>query len=1099
MFNEIQHSEKLRELHLALQNQESILIEDLWNAPKALIASLAQQATGKHILILTGGSVEETRLYNDFAAFTDRPVVDFPAWETLPSENIAPSPDIVGDRYRVLRELSAGNQPHIILSSLQACLQKLIPPAYFNQLYLKLTKGQSYSFDNLLALLQKMGYQRTPVASDKGEFAVRGGIIDVFPVSSPDPYRLEFWDNELESLRIYDPIGQKSVRLVQEVEIAAAKELELLGTQDHLCSILDYLGKNTLIIYDDLLALEDRYASMVNVTGSFSKTFSTIDNFLDTAASFQKIFLSQQPIEELSEVHLKRKSSQSFYSETAQMHEIAFQMFNRSLSAKRWVPPFSTIAEYLFPDIAENDAFSGQEILSGLDKLQNSDVHLYILCANELEESTFQKRVQDGAIVLPKHTVYKMGYLSNGLVLNDINVIILPLTEITKRYKIRRQKMRSTYHTSPAETYDLSVGEMVVHYNNGIGRYLGLEKRPNYNGVMSEFLLLEYAENSKLYVPLNQAHLVSKYIGSSEELPRMHTLGSGRWKKTRDTTERAILGYASELLDHYARREIKGGISCGEDSPDMVAFEEDFPYVETEDQLEAIANIKKDMISPQSMDRLVCGDVGYGKTEVAMRAAFKAVVDGHKQVAILVPTTVLAMQHYENFVERFSNFPINISVLSRFRTAKQTREAIEGVANGSIDILIGTHRIISEDIQFKDLGLVIIDEEQRFGVKAKEHLKKIKVGVDCLTLSATPIPRTLYMSLIGAKDMSVINTPPQDRLPITTIIAEAQDQLIKSALLRELARDGQAFIIHNRIESIFDFTNRIQKMLPQAKIVVGHGQMHTDEIDLVFHAFKSGQADILIATSIVENGIDIPNANTILIDRADRFGMAELYQLRGRVGRWNRRAYAYFLVPNQRSLTEVVHKRLKALAESSGYGGGMKVAMRDLEIRGAGNILGTEQSGHVTAIGFHLYCKMLKRTILAMQGKIPSIVTDVKIEFAIDARLPEDYVNEMSLRMEIYQRFGEAMDLSEVDLIWEEIKDRFGSPPEPAIWLYHLTRLRVFAALRGITLLKQEKVSLLVERQRGKETQSFRILLTMPKSPQEMEKKITTAIEKELQ
>jgi transcription-repair coupling factor (superfamily II helicase) len=454
------------------------------------------------------------------------------------------------------------------------------------------------------------------------------------------------------------------------------------------------------------------------------------------------------------------------------------------------------------------------------------------------------------------------------------------------------------------------------------------------------------------------------------------------------------------------------------------------------------------------------------------------------------------MQHYDNFIERMSNFAINVGVLSRFRTAKQTRETLEGLANGSVDIVIGTHRIISEDVIFKDLGLIIIDEEQRFGVKAKEHLKKIKIGVDCLTLSATPIPRTLYMSLIGARDMSVINTPPQDRLPIKTIISESHDQVFKNALLRELARDGQAFVIHNRVESIFSVASKIKTLLPQARVIVAHGQMDADEIDSAFHAFKKGDADILVATTIIENGIDIPNANTILIDRADQFGLATLYQMRGRVGRWNRRAYAYFLVPNLRTLPELSRKRLNALAEATGYGGGMKVAMRDLEIRGAGNILGTEQSGHVSSIGFHLYCKLLKRTIQTLQGKAPSVIYDTRVEISVDARLPEEYINEASLRMELYQRLGEAISWEEVDLIWEEMQDRFGAPPEPAIWLYHLTRIRVFAARHSCLLIKQEKLSLTIEKKKGKDTVTRKLLLPKLKTAQALEAKILEEIEK---
>lgn len=1097
MLKEILKSDKLKELEFSLKQGDSVLIEDLWNTPKALIAALVAQATQKHLLILTGASQEEVRLYQDFAAFTDYPVLDFPAWETLPGENVPPSPDIVGERYRALHELSKAQQPHIVLSSMQACLQKILIPKNFEDLYLHLDKGNSYPFEALIEKLIKMGYQRYAVASDKGQFAVRGGIIDVFPVSSPDPYRLEFWENDLESLRIFDPIGQKSVRQVESVDITPAQEMELLEDASTLGTVLDYLGPNTIVVYDDLLALEDRYSNLISMAATSSKSFCSIEEFLDKTSLLQEIFWSQQAIEELSEVHVSKKSKGSFYSTTAPMQEVSFEIFNRNFKAKRWVDPFLMIGEYLFPDGPNSNQLTGQEILEGLGKLRQTDTHLYVLCNNELEEATFRKKIQDAGITLPRHTIFKMGYLSNGMALEDISLVILPLTEITKRYKIRRQKQRSTYHSSPADTYDLSPGEMIVHYNNGIGQYLGIEKLPNHNGVLNEFFQIEYADNAKLYVPIHQAHLITKYIGASEELPTKHTLGGTRWKKTRENAERAIMGYASDLLDLYARRELKGGFCFGEDGEDMKAFEEDFPYTETEDQILAIESVKKDMTSSKPMDRLVCGDVGYGKTEVAMRAAFKAVTDGGKQVAILVPTTVLAMQHFENFVERFSNFPINIGVLSRFRNAKQIRETLEGVRNGAIDIVIGTHRVISQDVTFKDLGLIIIDEEQRFGVKAKEHLKKLKVGVDCLTLSATPIPRTLYMSLLGARDMSVINTPPQDRLPITSVITESNDQVIKNAILRELARDGQIFIIHNRVETIFDYANRIQKLLPKARIVIGHGQMHTDEIDHVFHTFKSGQADILVATTIIENGIDIPNANTILIDRSDRFGMADLYQLRGRVGRWNRRAYAYFFVPHQRSLPEVVRKRLAALVDSSGYGGGMKVAMRDLEIRGAGNILGLEQSGQVSSIGFHLYCKLLKRTVQAMQGKAPAILADTKVEFLVDARLPDTYIHEANLRMEIYQRFGEAISMEEVDEIWKEIQDRFGKPPEAAFWLYHLTRIRVFAALNGIVLLKQDKLALMIEKKQGKGSTIKKILMKWPSTPQEMEQKIIALLKKE--
>lgn len=1099
LLEKVAQSQKLQEVIHAINDNKNILVEGLWNAPKALLISLAQQATGKHILVLTGGSVEETRLYDDFAAFTDRPIIDYPAWETLPSENIAPSPDIVGERYKVLRKISETKQSHIIISNLQACLQKLILPDQFNRLYVTMKAGDTYPFEILISDLNDMGYQKKSIACDKGEYAVRGGIIDVFPVSSPDPFRIEFWGDEIESLRIFDPIGQKSIRSVDLVEITPAQELELLEKSPELTTLMGYLGKDTLIVFDDLLSLEDRYASLVGVSGSFNRNFCSIDEFFKLIEPLQHLYLTEKPIEELAEVHIMGKMDKSYYSAENPLVPIGFEMFNRKLHALRWQHNFEGVTEFLLPEIiSDQQEVSSDELLQGFDRIEDKpSTHLHFLCSSEVEETTLKRKISDCKIVLPRDHHYHMGYLSSGIVIRDIQTIIFPFTEISHRYKIRRQKMRSTYHTTPSEFLDLSVGESIVHLNNGVGKYLGIEHKPNHLGIDSEFFLIEYAEKAKLYVPLNQAHLISKYIGAGEESPRLHTLGSNRWKKTRESTERAIMGYASELLQIYAKRTVTGGFIYPNDSEEMRLFEEEFPYEETEDQLSAIAALKNDMQSSKSMDRLICGDVGYGKTEVAMRACFKAVVDGQKQVAFLVPTTVLALQHYENFVDRMANFPVNIGVLSRFVSAKQARETIENVKNGSIDILIGTHRIISEDVSFKNLGLVVIDEEQRFGVKAKEHLKKVKTGVDCLTLSATPIPRTLYMSMIGARDMSTINTPPHDRLPIKTIITEPNDQVIKNALLRELNRDGQVYYIHNRVETIYDIATHVKKLLPQARVVVGHGQMSSDELDHVFHTFKSGKADILIATTIVENGIDIPNANTILIDKADHFGLADLYQLRGRVGRWNRRAYAYFIVRRFHNLPEISRKRLNALAEASGYGGGMKVAMRDLEIRGAGDILGLEQSGHVASIGFHLYCKMLKRAIKALQGEIPATITDTKVEFPFDARLTEEYIDETSLRLDIYQRLGEALSSEEVDLIWDEMNDRFGEPPLPVEWLDKLTRIRIFGSLNGFTLLKFEKLSLTAEQQKGTAVKSKKIVLPLPKTPKDYDKWVITALTKE--
>lgn len=1090
LINKLLENKKILELHKALQEGHSIVTEELWNAPKAFIAALAQKATGKNVLIFTGGQSEEGPLFHDISYFTERSILDFPAWETLPGEGIPPSADIVGERYSILEHILNHNDPSIILTTLQATLQKLILPKDFNDLNIKIKVGDLHDFDEFIEKLKEMGYKRSSIAADKGEFAVRGGIIDVFPVSSSEPYRIEFWDIEIESIRSYDPIGQKSIAPIQECHITPAQEMEFILGKQELCTIFDYLKENVVVIFDDIVAIEDRYASLLKLFNHATTTFANLEELLTQIFNLQKIFITKTPLEELSDVKIIEKVSANYYSENAPLYKVEFEIFNRSFVAQRWIHPFIPIRNYFFEENESDSEITAEKLLNKFKTLDENKSELKVLCTSEAEENNFYSKIQSLNISLPKNFSLELSYLSSGFVLPKENFILFPMTELTKRYKIRRQKLRSTYHTAPSEVFDLSPGEMVVHINNGIGKYLGQEKRKDHNGIEKEFMAIEYAENSKLYVPMNQIHMISKYIGSDESIPRMHTLGSKNWQNIKIRTEKAIIGYAQDLLDLYAKREIVGGFPYPEDSDDLIAFEDEFPYAETEDQLEAIQNIKRDMMSKKAMDRLVCGDVGYGKTEVAMRAAFKAVVDGGKQVAILVPTTVLAMQHYENFVSRMRNFPIKIGVLSRFISAKQTRETLEGITNGSVDILIGTHRIISEDIIFKDLGLIIIDEEHRFGVKVKEHLKRVKIGVDCLTLSATPIPRTLYMSLIGARDMSTINTPPQDRLPIKTVLSEPNDIVIKNALIRELARDGQAYFIHNRVETITEVASRLKNLVPGARVSIVHGQMKSSEIDEIFHAFKKGNIDVLVATSILESGIDIPNANTIIIDKAHMFGFADLYQLRGRVGRWNRRAYAYFLIPRLHSLAELPRKRLDALAESTGYGGGMRLAMKDLELRGAGDILGIEQSGHVSAVGFHFYCKMLTRAIKAMQKKLPIAFAETKVDFYQDARLPESYIADANLRMEIYQRLGEATSWEDLKDIWDEMIDRFGEPPESTLWLYHYSRIRVFASQKGLSQLKIEKTYLITVKGEHKNSETKKYSLKEASSPAELEEMV---------
>lgn len=1058
---------KLAPFQAAIESGESLVIEELWESPKALLIALAQVCTAQHIVVLT----HSERLLTDFPFFGLHPL-EYPAWETLPSEEIPPSPDRVGERYRILHALAKDDTPKLLVCSLQAALQKILPKRLLQALYLHVSVGETLCFHALPQQLIEMGYRRMSVAADKGEFAIRGGIIDLYPVDSPDPYRLEFEEDTVVSIRKYDPIGQTSVGKVETILITPGQELELLSQSERLETIFDYLGPHTLIVLDQLATLEDKYATLKAMLGKKVRSFLNLEELLAQVTQAQKIFFTEEPLESLSDVQRQRPKTG--------LESLSFESCGVSFAAKRWHPPFLTLTESCAGDVT-----SPHDLL---EALQKSDTPLTIVCQTVAEKESFHDRIPDATII--------EGYLSAGFVLLQPPLALLPTTELTGRVVVRRQKQRSHYHSHAAEVMSPTPGEAVVHMNNGIGRYLGVERRPNHLGQETEFMIIEYAEGAKLYVPMEQANLVAKYIGASDTKPEFHTLGSTKWQRSRERSEHAILGYAHDLLNLQATRLAQGGFAYPPPSDLIAQFTQEFPYHETEDQDLAIQQVYRDMELPLAMDRLICGDVGYGKTEVAMRAAFKAVVDGKKQVAILVPTTVLALQHFESFQTRMQSFPVRIALLSRFQKTKEIRQILAQVASGEIDILVGTHRIVGEDVLFKDLGLVVIDEEQRFGVRAKEHLKKIKHSVDCLTLSATPIPRTLYLSLVGARQLSVINTPPEDRLPIQSLVCQKNEEVMKNALLRELARDGQAYIVHNRVETIFECAQQIQQLVPSARLVVGHGQMSGEELDSVFHAFRSGEADILVATSIIEHGLDIPNANTMLIDHADRFGLADLYQMRGRVGRWNKKAYCYFLVSHLASIQELARKRLMALVQASGHGGGMKIAMQDLEIRGAGNILGVEQSGHVQAIGFHFYCKLLKKAVSALKRKqTPLLYADIKIEFPYDARLPDDYIHDVSLRMELYQRFGDIEDDEEADALLIEIADRFGPPPASVQWLAALSKIRLFAQQHAFTLFKLTPVVLHAEQRHGKKEKIVhKCLLKLSKDPQECVTQIRTQL-----
>ena len=1052
-----------------IKKEQSALFEGLWDCPKALILSFLRDKLNTDILVISGGD-RESKLLDDLTGI-GQSAIEFPAWEALPGDEMRPSLDIIGERMRHLIHLQK-NDPHLVITPLQGVLQKV--PQTVTQLIWK--KGDEIPFESIGETLIELGYQRVKLVEDKGQFAVRGGLLDLFPTSEPNPYRFDFFGDTIEQIKTFDPVSQQSTGQAERVTILPCDE-----TSQAMVSLLSHLKPDTLIVFDDLLKIEDRYVEIKELPGAKSPLFSSLNELIETTNA--KLLFSADPIEKLAEGARVAKQGRDFYSGKEASQPVSLPFYNRELNTHRMHHPFVSLSDFFDIDASSLEMHQ-KKLLEKLPELPH-DFNLHIFSSTRAEETAFKAHL--AKTKLPADPKFHLTYLSSGMIYPSANLGLFPYSEFSRRQKVTRKKWRNTYHTAPSEFHHLEPGDYVVHFHNGIGKFLGIEKQKNHLGIISEFMIVEYSGGAKLFVPMSQAHLVSRYIGASEERPQLHQIGTKKWHQAKVKAQKAIIGYAKELLHVQAQRQHEGGFAHPPDSDEMFLFEEEFPYEETEDQLAAIASIKQDMVSGEAMDRLVCGDVGYGKTEVAMRAAFKAAFDGKKQVAVLAPTTILAMQHYESFSNRMENFGVNIDLVCRFRTPKQIKETLQKTKEGQVDILIGTHRILSQDVQFNDLGLIIIDEEQRFGVRAKEKLKKFKANVDYLTMTATPIPRTLYFSLLNIRALSVIASPPHDRLPIKTIICDREDSVIQNAILRELARDGQVYFIHNRVESIFQVASHIGTLVPNAKIAVVHGQMDSSTIDEVFHKFKSGEVDILFATSIVENGIDIPNANTILIDRAHHFGISDLYQLRGRVGRWNRTAYAYFLTPQMRALPELSQKRLQALVESSGHGGGMKLAMMDLELRGAGDILGTQQSGQVSTVGFHLYCKLLKKAIAALkEGKSTDFI-ETRLEFKFDAKIPELYIEDTALRLEFYHRFGDATSLTEADKLLSELEDRFGKAPHEVLWLYHLTRVRIYGQQHRFTLIKYDRLTVTAERQLKKGSEKKTFFIPQPMTGREAE------------
>ncbi len=935
----------------------------------------------------------------------------FPEADVAPIEGSLPDPENAAERLAILEQLAdpKGKQ---LLAVTRASLDEAAPsPKALAKFELRLTRRERIDREKLLLRLDDAGYQKVTQVSLRGQYAVRGGILDVFALNHSLPVRIEFFDDEIESIRQFDLDEQTSVQHLETCtfileDIRTSRRGGKSGG-DADSKLRNYLGKQDLV---------------VDLSGDMPEAGVVI--------------------------------TEGSASEGGKEEDFGAAFFEHGLG------------EFDAGDFVVDEA-KRERFFKQLRDWRAQDWSVYIFCNNEGEIERLRDLVPP---VEADALLFAVGTLGQGFAFPSARIAVLSDAELFGRYRntrARRMAMRRARDLAGRAQIDFSElleGELVVHLEHGIGRYEGMRSVPQGDGAVEETLVIGFANEARLYVPLEQSYLVSRYVGIGKNNPALSELGDARWSKAKLAAEKAVFDYAAKLLQMHAERETLKGFAFPEDQKWQREFEASFLYKETPDQLAAIAASKADMESDLPMDRLICGDVGFGKTEVAIRAAFKAVMGG-KQVAMLVPTTVLAEQHYRNFRERMSDYPVTVEMLSRFRTAKQQKKVLEGVAAGTIDIVVGTHRLISKDVVFKDLGLVVIDEEQRFGVLHKEKFKERFRLVDMLTLSATPIPRTLYMSLMGAKDMSTIETPPLNRIPVETLICPYDERIIRDAIKRELARQGQVYLLHNRISTIENLRDRVQQLVPEARILIGHGQMDEHTLEEVMQKFVEGAADVLISTTIIESGLDIPNANTIIIDRADRFGLADLYQLRGRVGRAQHKAYAYLLLPRSLLSTTEARKRINAIKQYSSLGAGFKIAMRDLEIRGAGNILGTAQSGHIINVGFDLYCSLLKQAVGKLKGE--KVKHRVEVALRLDfvsmretdfrskdedqcapAFLPVGYVSDSQSRIQAYRRLNELTTQEQLDQLRKNWRDRFGPLPPAAENLLIVNEIKLVAAGR---------------------------------------------------
>jgi transcription-repair coupling factor (superfamily II helicase) len=1079
-------------------NTGRIRVSGLNSPAKNLFFAELQKALSRPLLVVVKNNEAADEILPVVQSFCElvggpsaESVVSLPARDVLPFQNFSPHPEIQEQRAISLWKIATG-AASIVVAPVAATILRLNSAEYYADLARTLRRGESFDTNALLEHLNSVGYNSTDVVEMPGEYALRGGILDVYSPEMDRPVRIEFFGDEVESIRKFDPATQRSSSPADEVVLLPFSETPV--REDLLGAIHARLSGKRLSGSEEIIEQAVRSGGVTVFPGwefyaPVAGSSGTIFNLLANAA-----VVGDEP-------DLLRSELDQVWERTTEAHERSgvgnlVRPQDLYVSPDQWQDKVRSLPGIEIEHLGvtrdgelETIEFHSQPsprfhgsipiLLEDVKRhlAENRRVLIAVPNTGELErladfftEYSVSFRLGSrtrGGESYADETAYFAGevltttlvkaYIPDGTVLPDAGLAIFGTRDLfdeSESVVSRPQRQRSKTSAFLSDFRDLQVGDYVVHVEHGIGQYQGL-KEINQGDGNAEFMVLEYAEGAKLYVPLTRLDLVQKYRSQEGAKPTLNHLGTATWAKTKARVRKAMKDMTEELLKLYAQRKTAQGHSFQPDNEWMREFEDAFEYSETEDQDLAIKDVKRDMESQQPMDRLLCGDVGYGKTEVAMRAAFKAISD-NKQVAVLAPTTVLAFQHYETFKQRFAAFPVTIEMISRFRSPKQQKEILQRVEAGKVDILIGTHRLLSKDVKFADLGLLVVDEEQRFGVRHKERLKQMRKEVDVLTMSATPIPRTLHMSLVGLRDMSVIETPPKDRIAIQTVVANWDEKLIRSAIEQELERGGQVYFVHNRVDTIWEIAAKLQELVPRARVIVGHGQMGEGELEKVMLKFMRHEADILVATTIIENGLDIPLCNTILINRADRFGLSELYQLRGRVGRSNRRAYSYLLLPAEIELTPIARRRLAALKEFSDLGAGFKIAALDLELRGAGNLLGGEQSGHIEAVGFDLYTQMLEQAVREMKGEAEP-QPQAQLNLGLNIRIPADYIAEENQRLRMYKRIAGVETERQLADVEAELKDRYGEPPLPVQQLIRYASLRLQAAQAGVTGIERKR------------------------------------------